>query len=204
MEKTLGKISNLLRRSKEWMESFAEKPGAMWTLFLLAFIESSFFPLPPDILLIAIAVGAPKKAFKAALWCSAGSVFGGAIGYLIGWGLMESVGMKIVDFYHAQSAWQTVVDAYRSEVGIWFLAGAAFTPIPYKVATIAAGATQMDFLSFITVSAIGRSARFFLVGALFFFFGASIKTYIDKYFDKLSIAFLVLLVGGFIAIKYIL
>ncbi len=200
----MKKLVEWLRSLKEWMEKFAEKPQAMWILFALAIAESSFFPLPPDILLIAIAVSAPKKAFKASLFCTLGSVIGAVIGYYIGFGLMETVGNQIIDFYHAQGVWQKVVTMYRGEVGLWFLVGAAFSPIPFKVATIAAGATQMELLPFILISTLGRAGRFFLVGGLIYFVGPKVKIYIDKYFDKLSIIFLILLIGGFVAIKYII
>jgi membrane protein YqaA with SNARE-associated domain len=202
--KALKTIIELLRKTKEWIESFAMKPHAMLALFLLAFTESSFFPIPPDVLLIAIGIAAPKQSMKAALWCSLGSVVGGVAGYYIGFALMESVGIKIVEFYNAQEVWTRVVATYRGEAGMWFLGGAAFTPIPYKIATIAAGATQMPLVPFIIISSFGRSARFFLVGGLIYFFGPKVKLYIDKYFDKLSIAFLILLIGGFILIKYLL
>jgi len=191
-----------MKSMKDWVESFAEKPSAMWVLFLLAFAESSFFPIPPDVLLIAIAVSAPNKALKAALYCSIGSVLGGVLGYYIGYGLMAEVGNSIVEFYNGQHAWESFTASYE-EYGIWFLAAASFTPIPYKISTIASGAAQMDLLMFIFVSAIGRSARFFLVGGLIRIFGAKMKVWIDKYFDILSIIFVILLVGGFVAIKYI-
>ncbi len=196
-------IQSVLRKSKEWMESFATKPYAFQALFIISFVEASFFPLPPDILLLAIAISAPKLGFKAAFWCAVGSVVGGIAGYYIGYGLMESVGNNIISFYHAEAFWQQIVAHYNSEFGIWFLAIASFTPIPYKVATIAAGAVQMDFLSFVGVSAIGRSARFFLVGGLIYYFGPTISNFINKYFDKLSIAFVVVLILGFVLIKYI-
>ncbi len=164
-------IKQVLHKSKEWMESFANKPYAFQALFIISFIEASFFPLPPDILLLAIAISSPKMGFKAAFWCTVGSVIGGIGGYYIGMGLMETVGHRIIDFYHAQEVWGTIVAKYNSEVGIWFLAIASFTPIPYKVATIAAGAVQMDFLSFVGVSLIGRAARFVLVGGLIYYVG---------------------------------
>ncbi len=192
-----------MRKLKEWMESFAEKPGAMVTLFFLALAESSFFPIPPDVLLIAIGVSKPKRAFMAALWCTLGSVIGGILGYYIGYSLMSTVGYPIVEFYNAQEVWAKVVETYQGEVGMMFLAGAAFSPIPYKISTIAAGATGMDLFYFIVISSLGRAGRFFLVGGLIYFFGPTIKDYIDKYFDKLSIAFLVLLIGGFVLVKYI-
>lgn len=193
-----------MRKAKEWMESFAEKSYAMLSLFLLAFAESSFFPIPPDVLLIAIGVSAPRRSFKAALYCTIGSVFGGILGYYIGFGLWQTIGQPIIDLYGYQEVWLKVVETYRGDVGMLFLAGAAFTPIPYKVSTIAAGATGMDMIPFILISSIGRAGRFFLVGGLIYFFGPKVKLYIDKYFDKLSIIFIILLIGGFVIIKYIL
>lgn len=197
-------LKSILNSSKVWMESFAEKPSALISIFLLSFAEASFFPIPPDVLLIAIAIARPKISFKAALWCSLGSILGGIAGYGIGYGLMETVGYPIVDFYNAQDVWQKVVNTYNGEVGLWFLAGAAFTPIPYKISTIAAGATQMNIIPFIIISTLGRSARFFLVAGVLYFVGPKAKEYIDKYFDKLSLAFLILLVLGFVAINYLL
>ena len=198
----MNKFKELTNRAKVWMESFADKPYAMASLFILAFAESSFFPIPPDVLLIAIAITAPSKSFKAALWCTIGSVFGGILGYYIGWGLMESIGNSIVEFYNGQDAWAVFILKYE-EYGAWFLAAAAFTPIPYKISTIASGAAQMNIITFILISTLGRAGRFFLVGGLIYFVGPRVKDYIDKYFDKLSIAFIILLVGGFIAFKYI-
>lgn len=189
-------------KMKVWMESFAEKKYAMTALFLLAFAESSFFPIPPDVLLIAIAVSAPSKSYRAALWCTIGSVFGGIFGYYIGFGMWEAIGKPIVDFYNYQEAWASFEQLY-DEWGQIFLAIAAFSPIPYKVSTIASGFVKMDLVPFILISTLGRAARFFLVASLFFFYGPSIKAYIEKYFDKLALAFVVLLVGGFVLLKFI-
>ncbi len=186
------------------MEAFAEKPMAMQALFTFAFVEASFFPLPPDILLIAIALAQPTRAIRAALWCTIGSVLGGIAGYFIGYAFMQSIGERIIAFYQAQAAWEQVVRVYTSEIGVWFLAIAAFSPVPYKVATIAAGATQMDFLPFVLVSALGRAGRFFLVGALFYWFGPPVKAFLDRYFNQLSLLFVLLLLGGFVAVKWFL
>ena len=197
------KITSALRRLTDWMESFADKPHAMSALFILSFMESSFFPIPPDVLLIAIAISNPKKALRAAFWCSLGSVLGGVFGYYIGAVLMESIGNPILQFYGKENAMADFIVLYK-EYGVLFLAGAAFSPIPYKVATITSGAANMDLLTFITVSSIGRAARFFLVAFLLYKFGKPIKAFIDKYFDLISIGFLVLLIGGFVAIKFLL
>ncbi len=200
----LEKINNYLRRITLWVESFAGKKNALLALFLFAFAEASFFPIPPDVLLIAIGLALPKRSIISALWCTIGSAFGGMFGYLIGYAFMETIGIKIINFYNAYEVWQSVVQTFNSEVGLWFLAGAAFTPIPYKVATIAAGATHMDFLPFVVISFFGRGLRFFAVGGLIYFFGPPVKSFIDKYFEKLALLFLILLIGGFIAIKYII
>jgi membrane protein YqaA with SNARE-associated domain len=187
----------------DWVEGFSTKPGALWALFLIAFAESSFFPVPPDVLLIALAVAMPHRSLRFAAITAVGSVLGGMFGYYIGYELMAVIGQPIIDFYHAQEYWVRVEEAYRGPVGVWFLAAAAFTPIPYKVATIAAGATVMPFLPFLIASALGRTARFFLVAGLIWKFGPTFKTYIEKYFDKLAIAFVVLLILGFVAVKYV-
>jgi len=125
------------------------------------------------------------------------------LGYYIGFEFMELVGRHIIEFYNAETYWVRVEEAYRGPIGVWFLVAAAFTPIPYKVATIAAGATLMPFIPFVIASALGRAGRFFLVAGLIWKFGPSIKTFIDKHFDNLSIAFVLLLILGFVAVKYV-
>ncbi len=175
----------------------------MYVLFFLALAESSVFPIPPDVLLIAIAVSRPDKALQAALWCTLGSLVGGVIGYLIGFGLMDVVGNPVIAMYGLESKWEEFQAMY-DEYGNLLLLGAAFTPIPYKVATIASGAFEMPILPFILISTIGRAGRFFLVGGLIRIFGAQIKVFIDKYFDILSIVFIVLLVLGFYVVKVLL
>lgn len=198
----IKKVNHFLRKANDWVVSFADKKSALWVLFIIAFAESSFFPIPPDVLLIAVALLFPRRSFVGAFWCTIGSVLGGMFGYLIGYSFMETIGIKIINFYNASEVWQKVVQTYNGEFGLWFLAGAAFTPIPYKVATIAAGATQMSFIPFFVISGIGRGLRFFLVGGLIYFFGPPVKVFIDKYFDKLAFLFLILLIGGFIALKF--
>lgn len=191
------------RKMYAWVEGFAERPNALWALFVIAFAESSFFPIPPDVLLIALAITFPRKSMRFAAVCVLGSALGAILGYYIGYALMESVGHPIIAAYHAQAYWIKVETAYRGEFGVWFLVAAAFTPIPFKVATIAAGATQMPFVPFIVAAALGRAGRFFLVAGLIWKFGPRVKSFIDRYFDKLSIAFIVLLVLGFVAVKYV-
>jgi len=193
----------MLRRLYHWVLHWAETPYGSWALFLLALAESSFFPVPPDVLLIALAISIPARSFRYALICSVGSVIGGMIGYMIGYQFMDLVGMKIVEFYGFTSQYAAVGDLY-DRYNAWAVGIAGFTPIPYKVFTISAGAFKIDFLVFFIASAISRAARFFLVGWLIYRFGSGIKIFIDRYFNILAIVFTVLLVGGFIAIKYLL
>ena len=193
----------MLRRLYDWVLSWAKTPYGSWALFLLAFSESSFFPIPPDVLLIALAVAIPKKSFKYALICSFGSVLGGCFGYLIGWKFMVLIGNRIVELYGLTPKVETIEILYN-KYDAWAVGIAGFTPIPYKVFTISAGVFQINFLVFIIASFVSRSARFFLVGGLIYTFGSQIQGFIDKYFNILATAFTVLLVTGFIIIKYLL
>jgi len=199
----LKKLFGFIRRVKEWVEGYAEKPHAAWALFIIAFTESSFFPIPPDVLLIALAVVAPRKSFKYALICSVGSVTGGMFGYLIGKEFFEFVGRPIIEFYGVEGQYEKVRQLYQ-ENAFAAIAVAGFTPIPYKVFTIAAGAFDISFATLVTASALSRSARFFLVATLFFFYGARIKVFIDRYFELLTIVFSVLLVLGFVIVRWVL
>jgi membrane protein YqaA with SNARE-associated domain len=244
------KKPGLIKRLYNWVLHWAETPYAVPALFVLALAESSFFPIPPDALLIVMCLGLVARSFRYAAWCSVGSVVGGVLGYYIGYFFLATVGVKIINFYHA---WEIVVrlaDQY-SAYGVWFLGTAGFTPIPYKVFTIITGAfdaiangnisvatimgnvtpvltdgvtdpaaladvqnrlglmenqltgmKEMGLGTFMLVSAISRSARFFLVAALIYFFGERIRTFIEKYFNLLTIAFVVLLVLGFVLIKF--
>jgi len=197
----IAKIRSWIRGLYDWTMKWADSPQSLLALFLIAIAESSVFPIPPDVLLIAIVAANTHRWLSAALLCSAGSVIGAAICYLIGAVAFDALGQPIIDFYQAQDAWNTVVATYNSDVGIWFLLAAAFTPIPFKVATIAAGATGMAFWPFLVVSLFGRSARFFLVAAMLRIFGAPVRALIEKHFDAFALAFLVLLIAGFMAIR---
>jgi membrane protein YqaA with SNARE-associated domain len=199
----LKKIFDYVRRLKAWVESYAEKPHAEYALFLIAFAESSFFPIPPDVLLIAMAVIIPTKAFRYALICSVGSVLGGVFGYFIGYVFFEAMGQPILELYGAMGHYENVKVLY-DEHAFWAILAAGFTPIPYKVFTIAAGAFEVSLGTLIAASILGRSGRFFLVAALFYFFGAPIKRFIDKYFEIITILFLVFLIGGFVVIRLFL
>lgn len=193
---------HLHRRLYEWVLHWADTPYGAPALFVLAFAESSFFPVPPDVLLIALVLGARTRWLRLAAVCTVASVLGGIAGYGIGLGLMDSVGRRIIDFYHAQDHWERVA-AWYGHYGVWIVFIAAFTPIPYKVFTIASGAFDLNLAAFCVVSAIGRGARFFLVAGLLYLFGPPMKRFIDRYFDWLALAFVVLLIGGFAVIKLI-
>ncbi len=203
---------NPIKKLYDWVLGWAETPYGVPALAILAFSESSFFPIPPDILLIALAVSIPKRAFMYALVCSVSSVFGGMLGYLIGWGLWEVVGDFFLQYIFSplehnieggKELFQIVQLKYQDNA-IFAIFTAAFTPIPYKIFTIAAGVFGVGFLTLVTASAFGRSLRFFMVAALVYFFGASIKAFIDKYFNILTVIFTILLIGGFLLVSKIL
>lgn len=192
----------MLKRLYSWVLHWAETAYGTWALFFLAFCESSFFPIPPDILLIALSVAIPKKAFKYALICSAGSVLGGCLGYLIGWQFMISIGEKIINFYGMSQKVDYIRTLYMQYDAL-AIGVAGFTPIPYKVFTISAGAFGINFPVFVIASLVSRSLRFFLVGGLIYLFGPAIQSFINKYFNVLAVAFTILLVAGFAIIKYL-
>lgn len=191
-----------LRRLYQWTISWAETPYGGVALFLIAFAESSFFPIPPDVLLIALCVGAQKKAFRFATICGAGSVLGGMAGYAIGWGLWETVNGLFIPHVFSQEVFDKVVKLYEQNA-FWTVFTAAFTPIPYKVITIAAGVCQINFGTLVIGSIIGRNLRFFIVAGALYRFGAPMKAFIEKYFDILSIVFTIVLVGSFVVLKYV-
>lgn len=190
-----------IRALYDWTMQWAERPGSLVALFAIAFMESSFFPIPPDVLLIAIVASVPKHWLRAAALCTAGSVVGAALGYLIGQGFMAALGQPIINFYAAQAQWDRVVEMYTGSWGVWFLVAAAFSPIPFKVATIAAGATGMVFPMFMFVSMLGRGARFLIVAGILRLFGAPVRRTLETHFDTAALAFVVLLIGGFVVLR---
>lgn len=205
-----------IRRIYDWTLSWAETKYGLPALFVLAFIEASFFPIPPDVLLMALALSKPKRAFAYAAVCTAGSVLGGLLGWYIGYGLWAGMGVAAECPEYAGGAWlfdhvpgfKCTVFAKVQELyadNAWMaLFTAAFTPIPYKVFTIAAGVFQIALPTLVAASVVGRGARFFLVSGLIFAFGPRIKEFIEKRFEVLTIVFTILLVGGFVVIKYAL
>ena len=194
----------LIRSLYDWVLHWAETPYGGPALFVLALIESSIFPVPPDVLLIALCIALPKRAWRFALLASAGSVLGGLIGYGIGWGIWPLVNgffFQYIPGFTPQvfSRVQELFAAY----GFWVVFTAGFTPIPYKVITIGSGVFQINLLVFMVASLISRSLRFFLVAWLLYHYGPGIRNFIDRYFNLLSIVFLILLFGGFMLLKYV-
>jgi membrane protein YqaA with SNARE-associated domain len=190
----------LLHRLYGWTMAWLQSSYGVWVLFMVALAESSFFPIPPDVFLMALCIGAPKKSLRFAGICAAGSVVGGVLGYGLGFWFMDVVGSRIIEIYGLADKYQLVQGLYQ-KYDAWAVGIAGFTPLPYKVFTITAGAFRIDFPTFVVVSLLSRSARFFLVAGLIYRFGAPIRTFIEKYLNLLTIAFLVLLALGFILVK---
>jgi membrane protein YqaA with SNARE-associated domain len=192
----------MVRRLYDWVMGWSESPYATPALFLIAFAESSFFPIPPDVLLMALAISAPRRAIYYALVCTAGSVTGGMAGYAIGYHAFEIAGKPIIEAYGIGEKFDLVGQQYQANA-FAAIAIAGFTPIPYKVFTIAAGVFKIGLPTLVGASLVGRAGRFLLVGGLIRMFGPQIKSLIDKYFNLLSIAFVVLLVLGFFVIRMV-
>jgi len=188
-----------LRRLYHWVLGWADRPGGPAALFGIAVVESSVFPIPPDALLIPLALGRPRRAWRFAALCTAGSILGAMIGYLMGSALYETVGRPIVDFYGLSGRYAAIGDAYRRNLVI-ALGTAGFTPIPFKVFTIAAGGFHVPFVPFVLVTTVSRGMRFFLVAGLIRAFGDPIRDFIDRYLNLLTIVFAALLIGGFLAL----
>lgn len=193
------------RRLYNWVVHFANTPHGERALFLLSFAESSFFPVPPDVLLMPLALGAPKKWFRFAMTCSIASVFGGILGYCIGMFLWQQIGTWVLAHLGGIGMTQANFDLFQKwydDYDFWIVFTCGFTPLPYKVCTITAGIAKINFLGFIIASVMSRSARFFLVAGLFGWKGEKMRPFIEKYFNWLSLAFMILLIGGFMTIKW--
>lgn len=191
-----------IRQGYKWVVGWAEKPQADVALAGISFAESSFFPIPPDPLLIALVTAKPKKYLRFATIALVFSVLGGILGYIIGVALFDTVGQWVINTYHLQSEFDALGARYNNNAFITIFT-AAFTPIPYKIITISAGVFEVNFLSFIAASILGRGGRFFTVATLMKLFGAKYKDTIEKYIDIFSLIFVALLIGGIILIRYI-
>jgi membrane protein YqaA with SNARE-associated domain len=190
------------RKIYDWTIHWAKTPQAVLALALISFAESSFFPVPPDVLLIAMCIAHPSRSFYYALVCTAASVCGGVLGWLIGSVFWEAAGPFFFAYIpgFTEEAFERVASLYRENAFLTIFT-AGFTPIPYKVFTIAGGVCGVPLAVLAAASALGRAGRFFLVSGLIYFFGEAVRGFIDRYLGWLTIAFTVLLIGGFILIK---
>ena len=193
---------NFLRNIYDWTLKKAEHKNAKWYLSLISFAESSFFPIPPDLLLIPMALASKTKAIFYAFICTFSSVLGGILGYAIGYYFYNSLGIYIVEFYHLENSFSIFEDYYK-EFGILIVFGAGITPFPYKFITIASGVFGLNILLFIIISIFGRGLRFYLIAILLYFFGEKIKLIVDKYFNILTIVFFILLIGSVFIIRFL-
>ena len=196
---TVAKKESWLRRLYHWTLSWVDHPSAQYALFFIALIESSVFPIPPDILLIALALGKPQWALRFAAITTAGSTVGAVLGYGIGMFLLASIGQPIIEFYGLTSQYQQA-GSWFTEYGVWIVLIAGFSPIPFKVITIAAGAFGLDFVLFILSALVSRGARFFLEGGLLRWGGPSVREFVEKHFELMTMLATLLVALGFVAI----
>ena len=196
-------VKCVLKRLYDWTMTLAAHRHAMLALFAIAFVESSVFPLPPDILLIPMVLAARERAWRIAAVCTLGSVIGGVAGYGIGHFLFEEIGRPVLDLYHYAARFEEFRGTYN-DWGAWAVFIAGLTPFPYKVITILSGVTGLNFPIFIVASILARGLRFFLVAGLLWKFGGPIRDFIERRLGMLFILFCVLLIGGFVLIRVIL
>lgn len=192
----------MIRKLYDWTISLAEHPRALWALAIIAFVESSVFPIPPDILMIPMIIATPSRAFVIAGVAMVASVLGGMLGYFIGWGLFDSIGTPILEFYGKADEADIFADRYN-EWGAWAVLIAGVTPFPYKVITILSGWTGLSLPIFIVSSIVARGLRFFIIAALLWKYGTPIRDFIERRLGLMFTLFLVILVGGFAAVKYL-
>ncbi len=192
----------MIRKLYDWTMDLASKPHAVWALFLVAFAESSFFPIPPDLLLIPMVLAMPSRAFFLAFICTLGSVLGGVFGYYIGAVLYEQLALPILEFYHLQDKFASWGERYN-ELGIWAVLVGGLTPVPFKLITILSGATGFSFGTFVVSATVARATRFFLVAILLYFIGPPAREFVEKRLGLMFTLFCILLIGGFLLIKFV-
>jgi len=192
----------MIRSLYDWTLALAQHPRALWALALVAFVESSVFPIPPDILMIPMIVAAPRRAFLIAAVASVSSVLGGMLGYGIGLYLYDSVGLPVLEFYGKTGQFETFRTSYN-DWGAWAVLIAGVTPFPYKVITILSGATGLSLPVFMVASVVARGLRFFVVAALLWQFGAPIRDFIERRLGLMFTLAMALLLGGFAAVRYL-
>ncbi len=192
----------MLRRLYDRMIDIAAGPNAIWALIAVAFAESSFFPIPPDILLIPMMLARPRTAWRLAAVCTIASVIGGMLGYAIGYYGFDLIGRPILEFYHAMPRYDALKAGF-DQWGVWIIIIKGMTPIPYKLVTIASGVAHFDFAAFVGASIISRSLRFFMLAALLWWFGPAVRDFIEKRLMLVTSLFAAALVGGFVIIRYL-
>ncbi len=192
----------MLRRLYDWTIALARTPYALWALAVVAFVESSVFPIPPDVLMIPMIIAQPSRAFLIAGVATVASVLGGAGGYVIGYGLFETVGRPVLEFYGKDAYFAEFAQRYN-DWGAWVVLFAGVTPFPYKVITIMSGATGLSLPVFIVASIIARGLRFFIVATLLWKYGAPIRDFIERRLGLMFTLFMVLLIGCFAAVRYL-
>jgi membrane protein YqaA with SNARE-associated domain len=192
----------MLRRLYDWTMDLAAKPQASWWLFVIAFMESSFFPIPPHAMLAPMCLANPKRALRYALICTTGSVLGGLFGYWIGYTLFDSVGQSLLSHLGLAKSFPTA-QCYLRDYGAEIILIKGATPIPFKLITITAGFVHFDLFTFVWASIVSRAFQFFLVAGLFWKFGAPIKGFIDKYLGWVVAGFAIALIGGFVVAGYL-
>tara|TARA_B100000073_G_C23548647_1_gene499168 strand:- start:65 stop:649 length:585 start_codon:yes stop_codon:yes gene_type:complete len=190
------------RNLYDWTLRQSSKKFAPWFLAFISFVESSFFPIPPDIILIPMIIAKRTKAFIYASICTISSVIGGLFGYLIGFIFFNSIGIILVNFY-GMSEYIENLKEYYNNYGVWFVLVAGFTPVPFKIITIASGLFQLNLFIFILCSFVARGLRFYLISGLLYLYGEAIKYFIEKYFNYLTIIFFIVFLGGILLLKYL-
>ncbi len=182
--------------------AIAAGPNALAALLVVSFVESSFFPIPPDLLLIPMILARPRQAWRLAALCTLASVAGGMLGYAIGYFLFDAIGRPVLEFYHAMDRYEALKAGF-AQWGVWIIIIKGMTPIPYKLITIASGVAHFDLVWFIGASIVSRSLRFFLVALLLWQFGDAARLFIERRLMLVTTLFAVALVGGFVALRYL-
>lgn len=189
----------MIRKLYDWTYNLSKHPRSFWALFIVAFIESSVFPIPPDVLLIPIIFANRHKALRLAFICTLGSTLGGIFGYGIGYFLYQEIGVPIMEAYNYTDAIAKFSELYNYW-GVWIIAAAGFTPFPYKVITITSGVTHFPFWIFVITSILSRGARFYLVAIILMTFGEKMEQLLEKHFNLITTLFFILFFGGFFVV----
>jgi membrane protein YqaA with SNARE-associated domain len=192
----------VLHRLYDRLIALAAGPNAIWALLAISFAESSFFPIPPDVLLIPMMLARPRAAWRLAALCMAASVVGGMVGYAIGYYVFDAIGRPLLEFYHAMGRYDALKAGF-DRWGVWIIIIKGMTPIPYKLVTIASGVAHFDFAAFVGASIVSRSLRFFLLAVILWRFGSAARDFIERRLTLVTTLFAVGLVGGFLVLRYL-